>query len=197
MTNKLTRKNWSNGSPTYQQFLTWRLGQTYDLYQSERDPDSQTPNLTSDIDINLKYLRIVQTSIYHFFQEVADTNIRVRVTNDIGDFFQVEQSLQYTGLTPNDKRTGPRLENYIFSAKKTMSWLDLVGRLGYSTEPADYLTSWGYGAQLRLPGDCLYLGLTHFRATNKKPEWEVSVNFAWDGSSRPPLSEAVLDSFVR
>jgi LPS-assembly protein len=196
LTNKLTRKNWADGSPTYQQFLTWRLTQTYDLYQSERDPDSQTPNLTSSVDINLNSLRIVQTSIYHFFQEVSDTNVRVRVTNSLGDFFQVEQSLFYN-IIATEKRTGDRRESYIVSAKKSISWLDLIGRLGYNAQPADYLTFWGYGAQVRLPGDCLYIGLSHFRATSKEPEYEISVNFAWDGSSRPPLSEAILDSFTR
>jgi len=196
LTNKLTRKDWESGSPTYQQFLFWRLTQTYDLYQAERNPDSQTPNLNSDITITLNNLQIVQQSSYFFYQEIANTTLRARVNNNaLTDFFQVEQSLSYPEITPKTKETGRRIETYIVSAKKGFTWLDLIGKLGYSTEPADYLTSWGYGAQLRLPGDCLYLGLTHSKAINKKPEYEVSVNFAWDGKTRPPLSEAVLETF--
>ncbi len=194
LTNKLTRKDWENGSPTYQQFLTWRLAQTYNIYQAERDPNSQTPNLFSDITINLRYLQIVQQANYYFFQEVANTTMRARVNNDLGDFFQVEQNLTYN-IVPNEKRTGARNESYILSGKKSISWLDLIGKIQYGVEPADYLKAWGYGAQLRLPGDCLYLGITHFKNVDKKPEYELSINFAWDGNTRPPISESVLGTF--
>ncbi len=194
LTNKLTRKDWEAGAPSYQQFLIWRLAQTFDLYQSEKNPDAQTPNLSSDIGISIRNLQIVHQATYYYFQEVSNQTFRVRLTNAKNDFFQVEQALTYT-ITANQKQTGPRTENYLVSAKKGFSWLDLIGKVGYSTEPADYLTSWGYGAQLRLPGDCLYLGLTHSKVINKKPEYEVSVNFAWDGNARPPIDESVLQTF--
>jgi LPS-assembly protein len=195
LTNKLTRKDWEAGAPAYQQFLYWRLAQTFDIYQSEKNPDSQTPNLGSEIGITLSNLQIVQQATYFYYQEAANTTLRVRLLNAKSDFFQVEQNLSYPSIIANQKDPGDRVETYVISAKKSMSWLDLVGKAGYSARPADYLTSWGYGAQLRLPGDCLYLGLTHSKVISKKPEYEVSVNFAWDGNARPPIGEEVLTTF--
>jgi hypothetical protein len=195
LTNKLTRKEWANGSPTYQQFLTWRLTQTYDIYQAERNPNTQTPNLLSDISINLNHLQIAHQANYYFRQEVANTTLRLRVNNDLGDFFQVQQNLNYPNIVPTESSTGDRQESYILSAKKGISWLDFIGKLGYSVQPADYVNAWGYGLQVRLPGDCLYLGATHYKAVNKLPEYELSVNFAWDGNPRPSLDESVLSTF--
>src|SRR5262249_321616 len=43
ITNKLTRKTWQDGAPTYLQFLTWKLAQSYDVYQSEKNATNGQP----------------------------------------------------------------------------------------------------------------------------------------------------------
>lgn len=195
LTNKLTRKYWEAGLPTYLQFLYWRLSQSYDVYQAEKNPDSQPlSDLASSLTINLRFVEIYQDANYFPYQDVTNTSTRVRLLNDDGDFFQLQHSFTYT-ISAGQERDFSSIEGYILSGKKRFSWIDLVGKLNYGVRPERLLQAWGYGAQIRLPGDCLFIGVTNFKPVGKKPEIELSVNFAWDGSSRPPLSESVLGTF--
>jgi LPS-assembly protein len=195
LTNKLTRKYWENGQPNYRQFFTWRLAQTHDIYKAEKNPNTQTPNLNSDITFNFDWVVLSNSSVYHFFQEVSDSNTRIRLIADSTDFIQVEQFLKYD-LVDTEQRTGPRRESYVVSGKKGISWLDLIGKIGYSANPADYLSQWGYGAQIRFPGDCFYIGVVHYQqAIDKKPEIDISMHFSWDGNKIPRISESIVDRF--
>lgn len=195
LTNKLTRKSWINGSPNYLQFFTWRLAQTHDIFRAEKNPNTQTPNLNSDISFNFGWITLTNSTVYHFFQKVSDSNTRVRLRNEQNDFIQFEQYLKYD-IIDNQEQTGKRTESYVISGRKELKWVDLVGKIGYSLNPADYLSQWGYGTQFRLPGDCLYLGLIHYKSSrDKEPEFELSVNFAWDGNKIPRLKESVMTTF--
>lgn len=195
LTNKLTKKYWESGQPSYRQFFTWRLAQTHDIYKAEKNPNTQTPNLNSDMTFDFDWIVLSNSSIYHFFQEVSDSNTRIRLKSAQEDFIQVEQFLKYD-IVDSEERTGPRRESYVVSGKKGIRWLDLVGKIGYSAYPTDYLSQWGYGAQFRFPGDCLYIGIVHYKqAIDKKPELDISMNFSWDGNKIPRISESVIDSF--
>lgn len=196
MTNKLTRKYWQDGAPVYLQFVTWRLAQSYDLYQAERNPDSQPlSDLLSDLRINLNFLEIYQQSNFYPYHNVTNSSTRVRVNNKIGDFLQVQHSLAYSISPGQEVIESDRQESYIFTAKKSLNWLDLIGKVGYGINPTTYLNAWGYAARVRLPGDCLYFGIDHYKPVDRKPNFELSVHFAWDGSSKPPLDESLLTRF--
>ncbi len=195
LSNKLIRKYWESGKPNYRQFFSWRIAQTHDIYKSERNPNTQTPNLNSDMTFDFDWITLSNSLIYHFFQEVSDSTTRIRFQSPSTDFIQVEQLLKYD-LVDNEQTTGPRRESYVVSAKKGISWLDLVGKIGYSANPSTYLSQWGYGAQIRFPGDCLYFGLVHSKqAIDKEPEFDVSMNFSWDGNKIPRISESVIEKF--
>jgi LPS-assembly protein len=197
VTNKLTRKYWENGSPVYLQFLFWRLAQSYDAFQAERNPKSEPlSSLDSDLKITLKYLQLYQTSNYYPYQKVTNTSTRVRVNNDAGESFQVQHTLTNQILPGQEADSSLVVEGYIFTAQKSFSWVDLIGKAAYGMRPAKVLTAWGYGAQIKFPGDCFYLVLSHYKPSlDKKANIEASVNFAWDGNPRPGLTETMLSSF--
>jgi LPS-assembly protein len=196
VTNKFTRKSWENGLPVYLQFVHWRVAQSYDLYQAERNPNSEPLSvLTSDLKVNLNYLEIYQLSGYYPYQRVTNTSTRVRINDDKNDFFQVQHTLTYPFSPGQEADISARTEGYIFSAKKSIAWLDLLALVGYGVRPADYINKWGYGAQIRMPGDCLYFGITHYKPVDKQPDFEVTVNFTFDGNSRPSLDESTLNRF--
>lgn len=197
VTNKLTRKYWEKGMPTYLQFLTWRLSQSYDVYVAERNPDGEPLSaLTSDLTINLNYLEIYQRANYYPYQKITDTSTRVRLLNPKGDYIQGQHSFKYSSLNTGQDGDYPSTEGYQIAAKKGMRWLDFVGQMNFGVRPTRVLTAWGYGAQIKLPGDCLYIGITHFKPSlEKPPEAEVAVNFVWDGTSKPVLNDSVLSRF--
>ncbi|MEZ0391710.1 MAG: LPS-assembly protein LptD [Pseudobdellovibrionaceae bacterium] len=196
LTNKLTQKFWEYGSPVYLQFLFWRISQSYDVYQAERNPNARPlSELVSDLNINLRYLQIYQNAKYKPYQKVTDTSSRVRILNSKNDFFQVKYDVTYPPGSEGEADIVGRTEGYVISARKGVSFFDFIGKLNYGIRPQNALLAWGYGAQIRLPGDCLYIGLTHFKPVDKKPEIELGVNFAWDGSARPQLDESILTAF--
>lgn len=197
VTNKLTRKYWEAGAPVYLQFVSWRLAQSYDVFQAERNPKSEPlSSMDSDLKINLKYFQIYQQSSYYPYQRVANTSTRVRINNDKNtESFQVQHTLQYSISPGQDVDTSARTEGYIFTAQKGFSWIDLIGKANYNIRPETILSAWGYGAQIKFPGDCLYLGISHYKPVDKQPNVEFTINFAWDGNPRPGLTDQMLTTF--
>ncbi len=196
VSNKLTRKSWENGTPIYLQFLSWKLAQAYDIYLSERNPNGEPlKGLISELRITLPNLAIYQNSLYKPYQKVTNTTSRVRLLNLQGDFFQIEHVLTFEGSANQD--VGDRTENFTYMFKKGISWLDLIAKFTYSPKPSqgDYLKSWGYGAQFRLPGDCLYVGVSHYRVPGGDTNFMLSANFIWDGATKPPLTEELITKF--
>lgn len=200
LVNKLTRKTWVAGTPQYLQFLTWRLAQSHDLYQAENSANPEPwSDILSDLRLYLNRLEIYQRANYYPYQRVTNTSTRVRVYNRELDFFEVAHILAYSGITPGSKvNRDLRTEDISYSAKKGFKWFDFVGKLTYDQNPAEgknYLKSWGYGAQVKLPGDCMFFNVTHYRITGGDTNFKLSFNFIWDGKDSPRLSEQMLDSF--
>ena len=200
VTNKFTRKSWENGAPTYFQFLSWKLAQSYDVYKAEQSDQAQVlSDLTSDLKINLSYLQIYQSSTYHHYQKVTDTTTRVRVNNSINDYIELSHSLSYNkspGTTDVDIQG--RNEDVSLGFKKNVRWIDLIGKFIYDLNPqgdSKYLKSWGYGAQVKLPGDCLYVSLTNYQITGGDRNFLLSAAFIWDGKQQTPLPENLLSSY--
>lgn len=199
LTNKFTRKSWTDGAPVYLQFISWKLAQSFDVYSSERNPNGQPlSDLLSDLRVTLDRFQIYQRANYYPYQRVTNTSTRLRVNNELKDFFQTEHILSYTISPGKDVDVATRTEDLILSAKKNIRWIDFVGKLTYNLNPAENkspLKSWGYGAQIKLPGDCLYFNITNYQITGGDRNFLLNVAFIWDGKERPPLSETILAGY--
>ena len=122
------------------------------------------------------------------------------MNNDKADFFQVEHLQTYEISPGQDVDYDKRTEEFTFSLKKSISWVDLVGRFAYAVNSKDgeynnQLKSWGYGAQFKVPGDCLYFNITHYRVTGGDNNFKFNIAFIFDGQEKPPISASLLDSF--
>jgi LPS-assembly protein len=199
LTNRLTEKKWVAGVPQYRQFLSWRVAESFDIYQSQQSTANTQPwsDLVSDLKVNLGKLQIYQLIDYYPYQHVTNNSSRIRITNEAGDFFQLEYLLSYN-ITPGksvDKTT--RTEYYTWSAKKRYRFIDFIGKINYDANPSDQVgvKSWGYGTQLKMPGDCFYFNITHYHVIGGDTNFLVSFNFIWDGKDVPQLPESMLGSF--
>jgi LPS-assembly protein len=208
LVNKFTRKSWESGAPVYLQFINWKVSQSYDAHQAEKDPNSEyVSDLVSELRITLNNFQIYQKSNYYPKQQVTNTSSRMRVSGSKGDWAQIEHVLTYAISPGKEARDNNRTEDYILSLKKTMSWFDIVGKFTYDvTTPKENATdlkqgldslfkSWGYGAQFKFPGDCIYFSVTEYRVTGGDRNLRVNVNFIWDGKTSPPISETLLGTF--
>lgn len=198
LTNKITRKTWSDGTPNYLQFVVWKLAQSYDVYQAERNPNSQPlSDLLSDLKVDLSNFQIYQQANYYPYQHVTNTSTRVRLNNDRADFFQTEHIQSYN-ISPGKEDPGDRKEQFTFSVKKNVSWLDLVGKLSYDMRPQnnqENVQSWGYGARIKFPGDCLFFNIMNYRVAGGDTNFKFNVAFIWDGEQKAPLSETIISQF--
>jgi LPS-assembly protein len=200
ITNRLTQKKWVAGVPQYQQFLSWRVAESFDIYQAQqKDLANRQPwsDLISDLKMDLGRFQIYQLLDYYPYQYVTNDSTRVRLTNDAGDFFQLEYLLSYN-ITPGvavDQTT--RTEYYTVSAKKDFRWINFIGKINYDANPADQvgIKSWGYGAQIKMPGNCFFFNVTHYHVIGGDTNFQISFNFIWDGKEIPQLPESMLGSF--
>jgi LPS-assembly protein len=200
ITNRLTEKKWVAGVPEYRQFLSWRVAESFDIYQSERSSTTNAQpwsDLISDLKVDLGKLQIYQLTDYYPYQHVTNNSSRVRLTNSAGDFLQLEYLLSYN-ITPGqtvDKKT--RTEYYTWAAKKRYRFIDFIGKINYDANPNDQVgvKSWGYGTQLKMPGDCFFFNITHYHVIGGDTNFQISFNFIWDGKDVPQLSEGMLGSF--
>lgn len=196
-TNKLTRKVWADGAPTYQQFVTWKISQSYDVYVAEKNPYGQPlSDLLSDLNINLDYVDINQTAHFFPYQRVTNTSSRIRLKARNGDYLQLMHNLDYKVTPGQEVDISNRNEDYIYSIKKGFNWLDLIGRFNMKRKVDDskfYLNYWGYGVRLRVPGNCLQLAFTNYKISSGDTNFAISANFIWDGVQKPFDMESLLE----
>lgn len=194
LANKLTRKYWQNGTPVYLQFLSWRVAQSYDSYLAEKNPEGETlSDLSSDLQLSLAPFDIYQTSNYYPYQRVTNTTTRLRITSKLGDYFEIGHALIYAISPGQEVDILARTEDYTYTVKKSASWIDLIGKLVYDKSPSGQkVKAWGYGAQLKPPGDCFGISLTQFRDTGGDTKTMARIDFMWDGQTKHPPSENLL-----
>jgi LPS-assembly protein len=195
LTNKFTDKRWIGESPTYRQFLTWRLAQSYDAYQAERFSEQAQPwsNLLSELRVNLDQIEVYQRASYFPYQRASNTSTRVRLIDRKQDYVELWQILSFN-VTPGQSEVdrSTRTETYTLTLKKGLRYLDFIGKATYDANPGEgksYIASWGYGAQLKLPGDCWYINLNQYQVTGGDPKFKFNFGFIWDGETKPALPD--------
>jgi LPS-assembly protein len=202
LTNKLIQKRWIQGNPEYRQVVSWKLAQSYDFYQAESDSSVKQPysDLLSDLRVNFDSLQIYQRANYFPYQQVTNSSTRVRLLNSSGDFAEIAHLLSYNISPGQEADPNTRTEDYTFSLRKNLSFVEFLGRVTYDINPPAgkedvRFKSYGYGAQVKLPGDCWYFTITQYRITGGDNNFKVNFDFIWDGTKKPTLPESLLDSF--
>lgn len=196
--NKFTKKEWTDGYPQYLQFLFWKVSQSFDAYLAERNSEQPLSDILSDLIIKLDNLQVYQRANYFPYHYVTNTSTRVRLNNPGGEFVQVAHLLSYN-ITPSasvDKST--RTEDVTVSGKKIYRNVEFVGKFTYDLNPlndSSRLKSFGYGAQVKLPGDCWYLNVIQYRPTGGDINSTINFSFVWDGQPKSTIPENILDPY--
>jgi len=199
--NKLIKKKYVKGEPKYSQFLTWKVAQSYDLFQAENNPDNKQPysDLSSELNINLDDVSLYQKANYFPYQQVTNTDSKITLSNDRKEYVQFGYIQAYS-ITPGkqDVDRSTRTEDYSLVFVKTSKVVNLVSKLIYDGNPqpnSPSLKSWGYGLQIKFPGDCWYMSFVRSQAQGAKAGNNFSFFFIWDGESKPPAPTAMFEKF--
>lgn len=199
--NKLTRKTWKNGQASYKQFVTWKLSQSYDAYQAENDnPKQAFSDVSSELKISLDHLELSQQANYFPYQQVTNSNTSIRLINDYSDFVELRYDIGYTFPPGQEARDLNRSEKYTLTLKKTSRLFDILGRVAYDINPPpekenQRISSYGYGLQISLPGDCWSFTIIQGRPTSGDDVVKVNFDFSWEGKPRMGLQDSTLDRF--
>jgi LPS-assembly protein len=202
LVNRWISKEWELGIPTYHQFLTWRLAQSYDAFQAEKDPDSLPwSDLLSDVQLNIGTYQVYYRANYFYHHQRANEDLRLRYLFPAGDYVEIGHVLQHPGIGGRaDIVNKARSENYSLSFRKDLPFANVLGQFTYNanvTDDSDPLKSWGYGAQFKLPGDCWFLTFKQFKVTGGERISRIDFEFFFDGNSKPKLDESFLAQLPR
>jgi len=134
-----------------------------------------------------------------YLPDVQVTNIssRIRLSNDYGQFFQVQLTKTYDREAQDLSRS--RVEDYTFAAGFTSGPLNLMGKVVYDANWANNnrkkIKSWAYVAQLKPPGECWMINITQYLPTGGDTKTFLDFVFSFDGVPKPTLPPETLDLY--
>lgn len=204
LVNKLVEKRFLNGIPDYRELVYFRLAQSFDAYQDQRDDPAKQPlsDISARLETRFDHFQTFSQVNYFPYQKVSNITSRVRLIADSGQFFQVGLTKQYTSIIPGqDVDTRNRTEDYAISSGVITRYLNLMGQFVYdanaenSTNRTRAIKAWAYIAQYKPPGDCGAFTFIQYETTTGERNFKFNFEFNFDGVPKPALPPEELDKF--
>ncbi|MBO9667119.1 MAG: LPS assembly protein LptD [Bdellovibrio sp.] len=198
--NKVIEKRWVGDRPEYQQLAYLRLAQSYDATQANKSNAEPWSDLSATLDVRLNKFQTYSIFNYYPYQNVTNASSRVRLMNDMGQFFQVQLTRQYKITPGKSVDTNSRTEDYTFSSGFISKYINLMGRVVYDANWAesssgDKIKSWAYIAQFKPPGECWMITMIQDQVTDGDTNLRLNFEFNFDGTPKPPIPPEALDQF--
>lgn len=180
LSNTLTRKRWKNSLPDYERIGTFRLSQSYDLYEARTENPQPWSPVNGLLNVRLDNFETYTTAAYNMYAKVTNVSSRVRLYNPHGEFIQGSYERIYL-INEENVVTGPnQTENYGIGLGFSTRFLTLQGQVDYSAVTKE-LTSWQYVADLMPPGNCWTIRLGHRQVIGGDPEFRFNMAFDFGG----------------
>lgn len=187
LTNNLIEKSWMDSVPQYLQFFSWRLAQSYDMYQVERDSSTKQAlsEVTSDMVITVPHFQLTNQAAYFPYQQITNTTTGFRVFNDDEDVAAIRYSSNIAIDPGKEANLSTRTQDLTLSVRKFSKIADLVATTIYDLNPNSIkkVKLLAYGVEFKIPGDCASLSITE-KFENEKRTRSLFFNFIWDGQSK-------------
>ncbi len=171
ITNRLVRKRWKDGQPTYIQIASWKLGEAYDFTEQSRVDDPKLPwsDVTSVLDLTLDRFAMSSTVQYYPYHHVANTisSIRYKTTEAGTNYIQLDYQ-QIWNITRYVEQT-TRNDDYLgLSSGFKTKYVDMIAGLGFTPNsllPVSLnLTNWSTDLRIRPPGNCWVFKIQYTQA---------------------------------
>jgi hypothetical protein len=121
----------------------------------------------------------------------------LRFQNKSGDSAQVQYQELYNIFPGKDATINSR--DLSLSLKKDLRWVDLIGKITYDSNPdttkKDRIKASGYGAKIKLMGDCLHITLVQYKDTNGNLNEYLTFDFSWAGNKIPRVDDSIISQF--
>ncbi|MBX7230992.1 MAG: LPS assembly protein LptD [Bdellovibrionales bacterium] len=180
LNNKLTRKRWTNGSPTFEPIGIFRISQSYDFYEAKSTQPQPWSAINGLLNVHLDYFETYTSASYNPYAKVTNTSSRIKLFEPKGNFIQFTYERIFL-IDENNKVTGPnQTENIGFGAGLKSKYLDLAGQIDYSSVTSQ-VHSWQYLAGFKLPGNCWTIQFGHKQIIGGEPNLEFNMFFNFGG----------------
>lgn len=180
VTNRVTRKRWRAGIPTYERIGTFRVAQSYDIYEARTDRPQPWSALNALLNVRLDNFETYTTASHNGYAKVTNTSSRVRLFNRYGNFIQGSYERIYLINEENVVTSRNQTENLGFGAGVRTKYLDASGQMDYSAI-SHRVISWHYVADLKPPGDCWIIRIGHKQVIGGDPEFRFNMSFDFGG----------------
>ena len=201
VTNRLIQRFWGGDANQYRQVMRFKLSQSYNL-TSEATRNGQ--NRWSDLAgvLTVKFDNIETNTNFNYFPDQNVTNVKTRTAliNNKGQFFEVGLDRTYTIVQGQRVLKSNRVEDISFGLGFTSNHINFAGQFVYdanwmNAKNQAQIKSWGYVAQLKPPGECWQVNLTHGQKVGGDTRIDVGFEYNFDGVPKPPPPRSTLDQF--
>ncbi len=201
LTNRLVEKKWVSGAPTYKQIASFKVAQSYDAHQASRSDPNREPwsSVSAVLDVRLDFFETRTQMNYYPYQKVTNTATQFRLTNSQGQFFEFVVNRQDTIVPGQQVDSSKRTETLTFQTGFTTRYLNLVGQFVYDSnwiqlQDSNRIKSWAYIAQIKPPGDCWLINVSHNQTIGGSSLIAVNFEFTFAGTpTAPPQKEALKE----
>lgn len=204
LTNRLIQRLWGGDSNQYRQVVRFKLSQSYNLTsEATRNGQNRWSDLAGVLTVNFDNIETNTNLNYFPDQNVTNIKTRTAFLNDRGQFIEIGLDRSYTivqgkRIDKVDERN--RLEDVSLGLGFSSSHLNFAGQFVYDanwkhSENKSQIKSWGYIAQLKPPGDCWQVNITHGQKTGGDTRFDVGFEYNFDGVPKPPPPRSTLDQF--
>jgi LPS-assembly protein len=176
LSNRITRKTWLNGEPSYQSVGLFRIWQAYD-YASRPYPWS---SLNSLLDVRFQNFETNSTIEYNGYAKILNTNSRLKVMPSPNDYVQVSY-VKYRDFNSSYQLVDGETRNIGVGGGYINGFLEFGGEIDFALTTSK-LQQWQYELRLHPPGHCWLLRFDHMQIQNGDRQFHFSVNFDFGGA---------------
>lgn len=181
LTNQVTRKAFVAGEPVYQTLALFRLSQFYDLNEARNVRSQPWSNVNGQLNLNFEKVVIGSTTSYNPYAAIINTSSTVRFIPTLRNFFDFSYS-QTTLVDENNViDPGSETKNIGVGLGMQSKYWNLIGRVDYSSITRE-IQSWEYLTEIKPPGNCWYIVLSHKQYLNSEPTFKATVKFNFGGT---------------
>ncbi len=207
VTNKLTRKTWGgNQRASYDRLFTWRLSQTYDVYEANSGGPNRQPwsDIESILTMRLPHFNTYTKINFFPYQRLSDTSSNVTVNDDNGNYLKLGLTRKY--LTDNNgviDVNNNRTEDYLFQLGTTAKYINFAGRMIYDGNDRSAavigtrVKTLTYAMIIRPPGNCWGISLIRHQTAIPQPDvtYKLNFDFLFDGKTSTQSPTKLLEAY--
>lgn len=185
--NRITRKFWVDGTPDYRTVTLFRIGQSYDFNEAQRDKSHPWSSIDSLLDMRFEHFETLTTASYNPYAHKTNTSARLRGMVTPKNFVQLGYTQNFIldqdyALTP-----GGETRTYGVGGGFVSRYFEMEGQVDFS-DITHQVNGWRYGLNIRPPGRCWVIHVDHTYVLNGDPQIHASLNFDFGGETTSEVS---------